>query len=148
MTKSLPYILPLVAGFLLIVAFLVSERPQPVGASTYDATRIGTATTSSAVAVTSSTRVLATTTNALGTGTSYTRIFASICNPSTTLVYLNFDGDKAASLASGNFTTIIAAAAGYSACYEITDKALYQGSVTASSTNETSTTVYVKDYVQ
>lgn len=148
MTKSLPYLIPLIASIVLVAGFFFAERPDLAGANSYTATNIGTATTSSAVSVTSSVRLLATTTNALGNGTSYTRVFASICNPSTTLVYVNLDRDKVASLASGNFTTVIAAAAGYSACYEITDRNLYQGSITASSTNQTATTIYVKDYVQ
>lgn len=110
------------------------------------ATVIGNATTSTAVTVTSSTRVLATTTNALGNGTSYTRKFATICNPSHTLVYLLFDDDKPASLTKAN--TVIAAAAGYNACYQITDVNQYSGSIQASSTNQTSTSILVTDYVE
>lgn len=109
-------------------------------------TNIGLATTTTAVTVTSSTRVLATTTNALGNGTSYTRKFATICNPSTTVVYLLMNGDKPASLTAANVA--IAAAAGYNACYQITDVNQYNGSVTASSTNQTSTSLIVTDYVQ
>lgn len=109
-------------------------------------TNIGLATTTTSVAVTSSTRILATTTNALGNGTSYTRKFATICNPSTTVVYLLMNGDKPASLTAANVA--IAAAAGYNACYEIKDYNQYNGSVTASSTNQTSTNLIVTDYVQ
>ena len=45
-------------------------------------------------------------------------------------------------------TTWIAAAAGYNACYEVTDRNQYSGSITASSTNQTATAITVKDYVQ
>lgn len=96
-------------------------------------------------AVTSSTRILATTTNALGTGTSYTRVFASICNPSTNPVVILMNQDKPASLTAAN--AVIASAAGYSSCYEITDRNQYSGSITASSTNQTSTSVFVTEYV-
>lgn len=126
----------------------VVASTQHSQANVYTATNIGAATTSAAVTVTSSTRVLASTTNALGDGTSYTRVYASICNPSSTLVYLNLNQDKIASVPNGTVTTVIAAAAGYDACYEITDKNLYQGSIQASSTNQTSTNVFVSDYVQ
>lgn len=131
-----------------VIVFLVSFAPVTTNANSFTATTIGTATTSAAVAVTTSTRVLATTTNSRGNGTSYTRVYATLCNPSATLVYLNLNGDKVASLPGGTFTTVIAAAAGYDACFEITDRNLYQGSVTASSTNQTSVNVYVTDYVQ
>lgn len=147
MTKSLQYFVPLVAVSLLLAFFFLSMgQAEYASANAANATNIGTATSSAAVAVTSSQRILATTTNARGNGTSYTRVFASICNPSSTVVYLNLDGDKAASLSS--FTVAIAAAAGYDACYEITDRNAYQGSITASSTNQTAVTVYAKDYVQ
>ena len=113
-------------------------------ASIYNGTVLSTATTSTAIAVTSSTRLLATTTST--TGTSYTRVYATICNANANPVFLNLDRDNAASLT--NATYVIAAAAGYSVCYEITDRNMYQGSITASSTNQTSTTVQVTDYVQ
>lgn len=144
-TLAVLIVLALVLG---MFAFLQSTpRAEAVGSQ---ATVIGTATTSAAIAVTSSTRVLATTTNPLGVPgtTSFTRVYASICNPSSTLVYLNINGDKAASLPAGTFTTVIAAAAGYNACYEIRDFNQYSGSITASSTNQTSVNVQVSDYVQ
>lgn len=132
---------------LTLMAF-VFESARPVHAVGPMATSIGVATTTAATAVTTSTRLLATTTNALGNGTSYTRVYASICNPNANPVYLNLDGDKLANSSTGNVTTVIAAAAGYNACYEVTDRNQYSGSITASSTNQTSTTVLVKDYVQ
>lgn len=107
---------------------------------------LGAATTSTAVAVTSSTRLLATTTNPLGVPgtTSFTRQYATICNPSATLVYVLMNNDKPADTTHAN--TIIAAASGYSACFEITDRNLYNGSIQASSTNQTSVSILVNDY--
>lgn len=127
-------------------AFLTLFPPQPVQASGVSATPIGVATTSAAFAVTTSARVLATTTNTVGTG--YTRVYATVCNANANPVALNMDGDKLANAPGGAITVWIAAAAGYQACYEITDRNQYSGSITASSTNQTSTTVTVKDYVQ
>lgn len=138
----------LAVAALVLGAYAVFQSSAKAEAVGFQATNIGTATTSAAVAVTSSTRILATTTNALGNGTSYTRVYASICNPSSTLVYLNLNGDKVASVLTGSYTTVIAAAAGYNACYEIRDFNQYSGSITASSTNQTSVNVQVTDYVQ
>lgn len=107
-------------------------------------TSIGVATTSAVTAITSSARILSTTTNTVGS--SYTRVYATICNPNANPVYLSLDGDKAAS--ATHYTTVIAAAAGYNACYEINDRNQYSGSVTASSTNQTSTTISATEYVQ
>lgn len=129
----------------LSMLFLVSGE-RDAHASIYNGTILSVATTTTSVAITSSTRLLSTTTSP--TGQSYTRVYASICNPNANPVVLNLDGDKTANLNAGRVTTIIAAAAGYNVCYEITDRNLYQGSITASSTNETSTTIVAKDYVQ
>lgn len=135
----------LAAAFIILAVCLgiVMLQGQPARANAYTGTVLSSATTTASFAVTTSARVLATTTNALG---GYTRVYASICNANSNPVYLNLDGDKAAGV--GAVTTIIAAAAGYSACYEITDRNLYQGSITASSSNQTSTSINVKDYVQ
>lgn len=139
--------LGVVAGLALLIALYAIFQATPhVEAVGGQATYIGVATTSTAVAVTSSTRVLATTTNALGNGTSYTRMYATVCNTSSNPVYLRLDGDKRASSASA--TAVIAAAAGYDVCYQIRDYNQYSGSIQASSTNETSTSVLVTDYVQ
>lgn len=124
--------------------FLVSGE-RHAEATSFGATVLMTATTSTAVSVTASTRVLATTTNNAGLGTSYTRVFASICNPSATVVYLNMNADKPVTTSAA--VAQIAAAAGYSSCYEITDRNLYQGSVQASSTAG-AVDVFVTDYVQ
>lgn len=150
MKITLPTIL-FASLLLFAVAFLATVSPvRFASASPAAATTIGTATTSAAIAVTSSTRILATTTNPLaapGVG-SFSRVYATICNPSSTLVYVNLNGDKPAVLASGAYSAVIAAAAGYNACFEITDRNLTQGSITASSTNQTSVNVTVQDYVQ
>lgn len=112
-------------------------------------TNIGSvATTSSRTSVTTSARILSTTTNATDPSNSYVRVYASICNPNANPVFLNLDGDKVTNSSTGGFTTVIAAAAGYSACYEITDRNQYLGSITASSTNQTATVISAKEYVQ
>lgn len=141
--KDILTVAALTVAALLALVFIT---PNPVRASIVGSTPIGTATTSAAFSVTTSARVLATTTSTVAP--SYTRIYATICNPNTNPVALNLDGDKAASGPLGNVTAYIAAAAGYQACYEITDRNQYSGSVTASSTNQTATAITVKDYVQ
>lgn len=147
MTTSQTVLASILVGLLLsLVAVVFFIPPQGVKAGYSLGTVISTATTSSAVAVTASARILATTTNALGNGSSYVRTYASICTASTNQVYLNLNGDKAA--ASTTATYIISAAAGYNACYEITDRNIYSGSITASSTGNTSSTVTVSEYVQ
>lgn len=135
----------LLAAALILVSmlFLVSGE-RDAHASIYNGTVIGTATTTTAVAVTNSVTVLATTTST--TGPSYTRVYATICNGNANPVFLNMNNGNKASLT--NAVYIIAAAAGYNACFEVTDRNMYQGSIAASSTNETSTTVNVTQYVQ
>lgn len=136
----------LVVFALVLGAFAFLQTTPKVKAVGSQATTIGVATTTAAVAVTSSTRLVATTTNALGNGTSYTRVYATICNPNANPVYIRLDGDKAASASAATY--VIAAAAGYNVCYELTDVNQYNGSITASSTNQTSTNVLVTQYVQ
>lgn len=104
------------------------------------------ATTSARAAITTSARVLATTTSL--TGTSYTRLYASICTTSNNPVAILLDGDKPANASTAGVTAWIAAAAGYDACYVINDQNPYSGSVTASSTNQTSTVINYVEYVQ
>lgn len=116
---------------------------HPAEADLLTATILKAATTSAAFSVTTSTRILATTTSV--SAPSYTRVYATICNPNSNPVVLNMNSDRPASLSS--MTYVIAAAAGYSACYEITDRNMYQGSIQASSTNQTATTISVSDYV-
>lgn len=132
----------------LAVALLSYEAPPALGSSFGTAPALSAATTTTTVAITTSARIMATTTNLLTPTLSYTRAYAVICNPNANPVWLNFDNDKAANLVTGNVTTVIAAAAGYNACYELTDdRMIYNGSVTASSTAQTSTTITVKQYV-
>jgi hypothetical protein len=142
---SILVIVALVIGFYAI--WQSSPKVKAVGGQ---ATTISSATTSTAVAVTSSTRILATTTGNLGGGVltapGYVRVYATICNANANPVFISLNTDKAASLSS--FTSVIATAAGYSNCFEITDRNQYQGSIRASSTNETTTNVSVNEYVQ
>jgi hypothetical protein len=131
----------LVAALIVIGAFALNEDPIEAASPTQFVNLTGGATTTGSVAVTSSTRVMATTTSPNG---HYQRVYATICNPNANPVYLALDADQAASLT--NSTYVIAAAAGYNACYEITDVNGYNGSVTASSTNQTSTTILWSEY--
>lgn len=138
-----------VAVVLLVLVVLVGQQflsnkgQRTTGSTISMGPFLQTATTSASQAITTSARIMATTTSI--TGPSYTRIFASICNPNANPVYLNMNGDKPAELS--NTTAVIAAAAGYNACYEINDRNPYSGSVTASSTNQTSTTITVQQFV-
>lgn len=113
---------------------------KPAEGAGFATTNIGyVATTSSATLVTTSARILATTTVA---GAGYIRTFASICNAGSVTVYIRMDGDKATNINTGGAIPIAAGA-----CYEISDRNSYFGSVTASSTNETSARVLVQEYV-
>lgn len=132
----------------LAILSVVHQASKAEASSWAMAPALTVATTSTSVAVTTSVRILATTTNPLaspGIG-SFTRAYTVICNPNANPVYLNFDADKQAN--TSNVTAIIAAAAGYNACFQLTDaQMIYNGSIQASSTNQTSTTISVKDYV-
>lgn len=133
-------------ALLLAAAFVVAFTHPTVssGSTIFQGPVLQQATTTASFAVTSSTRVLATST-VPGGGASYSRIYATICNPNANPVYIALNGDKPASSTSA--TTVIAAAAGYNVCYVINDSNPYNGSVTASSTGQTSTTIFVSDYV-
>lgn len=133
-------------GLLGLVASLVFLGQPIAHANPYTATFIGAASTTVSVAVTTSTVVLATTTNALGNGTSYTRVYSTICNPNANPVYISLNNGIPASATSATY--VIAAAAGYNTCFETTDRNMYSGSITASSTNQTSTTIFASQYVQ
>lgn len=113
---------------------LTPKAPAILGGGTADATPIGTATTTAVTSVTASTRLLATTTNPADPDNSYTRIYASICNPNATVVYLLMKNDEKVNIPGGVGGIPIAAAAGYNVCYEITSRNLYNGSIQASST--------------
>lgn len=143
MKSSLILIAPIIV-VLIAVMFFMGFREAEAGPV---ANTIGSvATTTTAVSITTSARIMATTTNTVGTG--FNRVYAVVCNPNANPVWLNLDGDKLANSLTGNVTTVIAAAAGYDACFEIDDSNAYHGSITASSTNQTATVITVKEYVQ
>lgn len=150
MTTFTRNVLPavLIAGAIVLLAILFSfNQLQPVMAGSFSsAPAFKVATTSTAVSIAGvSARILATTT-ANDLVPNGIRAYASICNPSTTLVHLRLDGDKP--VKTGQGLVIIAAAAGYNACYEITDnRMIYLGSVQASSTSGTAVDVSVTEYV-
>jgi hypothetical protein len=145
-TNKILFVSLFVGACILALAAIIAFKPVTNAlASSYVSQTLSVATTSKAVAVTSSTRILATTTNPLDPTNSYIRAYASICNPSATLVYLNMNADKPAD--TSHAVAVIGAAAGYNVCYEITDRNLYVGSVQASSTNQTSVNVLVTSYV-
>lgn len=131
----------LLAGIVLMAALAIAAFStfSQVHANAYTATHIESATTTTSVALTSSQRILASSTSP------YTRVYATICNPNATLVYVRLGNDRPATSASS--TVVIAAAAGYSSCYEITDRNSYQGSITASS-SAGSVTIFASDFWQ
>lgn len=137
----------MVVAIILLAASLFSTQAHPAFGSSYPGDpQMSVATTSTAVSITTSARILASTTSL--TGTSYTRSYAVICNPTSNPVFLNLDGDKATNANTGKYSHIIAAAAGYEACFDLTGaKMKYSGSITASSTNETATSISVTEYV-
>src|SRR3990167_532712 len=121
-----------VAVLLLGGMVLLAQKGSPTlsGGNFIPAGPVGSATSSTSYSVFSSTRVLSTSTNSVDPNSSGPRVFATICNPNTTIVGLSLNNDRDV---SGSSTTIfIGAAAGYDACYEIDSR--YQGSVKASST--------------
>lgn len=61
------------------------------------------------------------------------RMYVSICNPSTNIVYLAFQADAFTN--SSSSIPIGQGTAGIDACYEITDRNMYFGAIRASSTN-------------
>lgn len=136
-------------ALIALAAFVFSANTPKADATGYLVTNIGSvATTSAMTAVTSSTRLVATTSSPTDPNASFIRVYTTICNANANPVYLRLDGDKATNINSAGYTTVIAAAAGYSVCYEIDDRNQYNGSITASSTNQTSTSVSVTQYVQ
>lgn len=141
----------IMASALALLAMVIAFKPiLPVfGSSAPTAPAMTVATTSASFSITTSARVLATTTNvngAPGVG-SFTRAHAVICNPTPNAVYLNLDGDKAAN-AVGAYTAVIGATSSLPVCYTLTDaQMIYNGSITASSTNGTATVISVKEYV-
>ncbi len=150
MKLSLSQFFLLGAAILLVSTFVLMQSKAPeVHASVYDAASISVATTSASVAVagTGSTQILASSSNPLGVQgtTSFTRVYATICNNSVNPVFISINGDKPTATNVG--TAVIAAAAGYDSCFEVTERNLTQGSIRASST-VASQSVSVTDYVQ
>lgn len=146
-TQNIAIVLAAVAIFITAFVLMNFAPDAPTASATGPFyTNIGyTATSTTLISVTSSTRIAATSSGP--TAPTFTRMYASICNASANPVFLNLNGDAPASI-SGGYTTVIAAAAGYSACYEITDRNTYNGSIQASSTNQTATAVSVQQFVQ
>lgn len=146
--KKLTSIIASVVALSFVGAYFLSLTPAPKAEAGFISIPTMTvATTTATTAITTSVRILATTTNPIFPDNSYTRAHVSICNPNANPVFLNLDGDKDANFSTGHVTTVIAAAAGYNVCYEITDRNPYSGSITASSTNQTSTRISIKEYV-
>lgn len=130
--------LALLAFAAMFFVYSYTSHAPVASATTYQDVTFSRATTTASVTASTSVRVLA-------TSTPYRRTYATICNASSTPVYLLMNAGAPASLSA--YTAVIAAAAGYNACYEIDSDNLYQGSVTASSTAETALPITVTDYV-
>lgn len=129
-------IIATIIGILIVGGGYMVLKPQlvPTGGYAQSATTYLQTATSGVMAITSSAQILATS----------TRLSASICNPTSTLVYLNMDADKVADATTGA-TVIIAGAAGYEGCYQIDDQNLYQGAIQASSTGA-SVDLFISEY--
>jgi hypothetical protein len=144
-SKSL---LPFAAVALVMFAtafVLFNAAGQAHAGSQSSAPAISVATTSATIAVGASTRVLASTT-VPGAVTSYNRAYATICNVTSNAVFVLLNGDKPAS--GTNYTAVIGATSTLPTCFEVTDNRLiYNGSITASSSNQITTNVTVTDYV-
>lgn len=140
MTPNSKIVAALIAAVVLIGAALalfgVNETlPNTFGGGITGGPSQVQATTSTTVAVTTSTRVLAST-------SPYTRAYASICNAGTKTVALRMDSDKLANAINAGGILLAAGA-----CFEITDRMQYLGSVQASSSDQSSVPVLVSDYV-
>lgn len=140
-TNILLIVVLAVMGFIVVTSILVSLPKVSFAGSPPVSPAFGQATTTTTISVTTSTRILATTTNTIGTG--YTRSYANICNTSATkAIVILMNADKPANATTNGGVWINA-----NTCYEITDKMLYQGSVTASSSDQSAVSVLVNDYV-
>lgn len=136
----------LVSALIIASSFKVpvaNAGSQPYGPS------VISATSTALKSVTTATQLVATTTSTSTPQNSYTRYYTSICNVSTTTnpVAIYMSNDVGADGSLGRVTAWISPAAGYSACYEVTDRLLYVGGIRASSTNGVATPVSVVDYV-
>lgn len=133
----------LVAAAILILASILLLKPtgNAFAGSPAVSPAFGFATTTATITVTTSTRILATSTNTLGNG--YTRAYASICNTSASkpiVILMNQDKPANASINGGVWINA-------NSCYEVTDKMLYQGSITASTSDQSAVQILVNDYV-
>jgi hypothetical protein len=137
----------LLTALVVSAVFMIFSRDVPVavGSTINLGPALQTATTSGSVSVTTSTRLMATTSNPQDASNQWTRIYATVCNPNANPVYLALDGDQPASLA--NSTYVIAAAAGYDVCFTLENTG-YNGSITASSTNQSATVINYMQYTQ
>lgn len=136
---TIPALLTAILMFGVMLFLSANQRPTEA-ASVTQFLNLGVATTSVTNTVTVSERILATTTSV--TGTSYMRVYASICNVGPSIAYIRMDSDKPTNILTAGATSIAVGA-----CYEITDRNGYSGSVTASSTGEVATTLLVTEYV-
>lgn len=134
----------IIAGALLLVFLgtLISSAPATRLGGLAQATTIGNASTT-ILSVTSSARILATTTSGV------TRVRAEICNVGSNPVYILVSEDKNVNINStGGYP--IAAASGYNTCYVMSPDTgnLSTGSIKASSTAQTATTLYITEWLQ
>lgn len=130
-----------ILGLVVVFSFvLLVSGERTAQATSPSATALSIATTSTAYTFVTDTRIMSTT-----TGAGLTRAYATICTTSASPVAINMDRDKP--VVASSTVAFIAGAAGYNACYEITERNLYQGSVHASSTVGTAQ-VFVTEYVQ
>lgn len=134
------YLVALIAA--LGVAAVLLTRDTPTLGGLAQATTIGNASTT-VISVTSSKRILATTTSGV------TRVRAEICNVGSNPVYVLVSEDKNININTGGGFPI-AAAAGFESCYVMSPDTgnLSTGSVKASSTAQTATSLYVTEWLQ
>lgn len=117
----------------------LSKTPSVSADNAYNATMFNTASTSQTFNISTSARVL-------GTTTVGTRVYATICNATTTsnttlgTVWLRLDADKPMQAGVGGF------AVKPSECFVINAVNLYTGAIQASSTNGLVNEVKVQSY--
>lgn len=139
----------LLAGAVVYTVFMFYSHdvPKATAAGPFYTNLPLTATSSAVVNVTTSTRIAATTSSPTDSVNSFTRVYTTICTATNTPVAIFMNADQQANGSTGKVTAWIAAAAGYNACYEMTDRNVYLGSITASTTNQASAQVTVDQYV-
>lgn len=137
-SESYKNLSPVLIAITLVIGFAIgtlyfSRTERALGDNAFQSTMPSNATSTARVAVSTNTRILATTTTGLR------RVYTRICNTSSTVVYLNMNNDKKASLTAGFplFGT---------SCFDINSQNLYQGAITASSTNQTSVNLHVNSW--